>query len=84
MRCGVGPSLHALGVRPGSLLKLMGDYTPNELVLSLAKAKLQEPALFNGLHVFCFGGLARTCEWLHALANGQFELDADKGLRVHP
>jgi len=84
MRCGVGPSLRALGVRPGSLLKLMGDYTPNELVLSLAKAKLQEPALFNGLHVFCFGGLARTCEWLHALANGQFELDADKGLRVHP
>jgi methylenetetrahydrofolate reductase (NADPH) len=83
LRCGVGPSLRALGVRPGSLLKLMGDYTPNDLVLSLATAKFHEPTLFEGLHVFCFGGLARTCRWLHALAQGQFDIDTDKGLRLH-
>jgi len=82
LRCGVGPSLRALGARPGSLLKLMGDYTPNALVFSLANAKLREPDLFNGLHVFCFGGLVRTCTWLQSLMQGRFELDADKGLRV--
>lgn len=73
MRCGVGQSLRALGVRPGAMLKLMGDYSPNDLVAALAQAQLQAPNLFDGLHVFCFGGLVKTCKWLHAVANGQFE-----------
>jgi len=82
LRCGVGPSVRALGVRPGALLKLLGDYTPNDLVVALAQAKVQTPSLFTGLHVFCFGGLVKSCQWLHAVSRGQFELDMTQGLRM--
>jgi len=82
MRCGVGPSIRALGVRPGSLLKLMGDYTPNDLVVELAKARNSQPNLYSGLHVFCFGGLLRTCQWLNALAQGAFEIDTKYRLQT--
>lgn len=69
LRCGVGPSLRALGVKPGAILKLLGDHTPDALVQALAAQQLSDPRLFAGLHLFCFGGLFKTCKWLHSVAN---------------
>jgi methylenetetrahydrofolate reductase (NADPH) len=83
MRCGVGPSIRALGVRPGSLLKMMGDYTPSDLVVDLARARQSRPELFSGLHVFCFGGLLRTCQWLNTLAQGEFEIDSNGNVKTN-
>ncbi len=62
VRCGVGPSIRALGARPTSLVKLVGDHGPEKLMRTLAG--VPQPDLYDGLHFFTFGGFLRTCEWL--------------------
>lgn len=71
LRCGVGPSLRALGVKPGAILKLLGDHRPDSLLQSLAAEQLCSPQLFTGMHLFCFGGMLKTCKWLHDMAHSQ-------------
>jgi methylenetetrahydrofolate reductase (NADPH) len=74
MRCGVGPSIRALGARPTSLMKLIGDHGPEQVMCGLAEAYRRDQPEFDGVHLFCFGGYLRTCQWLHAVANGRFKL----------
>jgi methylenetetrahydrofolate reductase (NADPH) len=82
VRCGAGPSIRALGVRPGSLLKLLGDRGPEEVVRGLAAAQASGAADLDAIHLFCFGGFLRSAEWLHRVANGQFQLDDKASFRV--
>jgi methylenetetrahydrofolate reductase (NADPH) len=82
MRCGVGPSIRALGARPTSLVKLMGDHGPEKVLRGLADARVAGSADFNGVHLFCFGGYLRTCQWLHRVANGRFTLDDSGGFNT--
>lgn len=82
MRCGVGPSIRALGARPTSLVKLIGDHGPEPLLRELATRRVAEPGLFDGVHLFCFGGFRRTAEWLHRVSEGQFRLDEKGGFQV--
>jgi methylenetetrahydrofolate reductase (NADPH) len=82
MRCGVGPSIRALGARPTSLVKLMGDHGPEKVLRGLADARVAGTADFNGIHLFCFGGYLRTCQWLHRVANGQFTLNDSGGFSI--
>ncbi|MFC4311825.1 methylenetetrahydrofolate reductase [Steroidobacter flavus] len=72
VRCGVGPSIRALGARPTSLTKLIGDHGPEALVRTLADVS---PDRYDGLHFFTFGGFLRTCEWLQRVDQGAFTLD---------
>jgi methylenetetrahydrofolate reductase (NADPH) len=76
VRCGVGPSIRALGTRPGAFAKLLGEHGPENLLAELADSAIQRPEAFQGLHMFCFGGYLRTCRWLHAVASGHFKLNA--------
>jgi methylenetetrahydrofolate reductase (NADPH) len=72
VRCGVGPSIRALGARPSSMLSLAGRHTPDAVLHDLVRARAQAGgAVFDGVHWFCFGGFLRTCEWVNALANGR-------------
>jgi methylenetetrahydrofolate reductase (NADPH) len=64
VRCGAGPSIRALGARPTSLVRLIGDHGPEHVMHDLGNARLAQPGLFDGVHLFCFGGFLRTCEWL--------------------
>ncbi len=75
-RCGVGPSIRALGSRPGAFAKLLGEHGPEHMLTHLAESSIERPHVFQGLHMFCFGGYLRTCRWLHALASGNFNLNA--------
>lgn len=81
VRCGVGPSIRALGARPTSLVKLIGDHGPEHVMLDLANARVDQSSAFDGVHFFCFGGFLRTCEWLRKVAEGRFEL-TEKGFAV--
>lgn len=72
-RCGVGPSIRALGSRPGAFAKLLGEHGPEHLLTELAESAIDRPDAFQGLHMFCFGGYLRTCRWLHAVASGNFK-----------
>jgi methylenetetrahydrofolate reductase (NADPH) len=80
MRCGVGPSIRALGARPTSLLKLVGDHGPEPLIRTLAGEF--RPGLYDGLHLFTLGGFLRTCEWLERVSAGEFTLDDRGGFDV--
>ena len=80
LRCGVGPSVRALGTRPGALASLIGDRGPESVVRAIARAAADlEPI---GIHLYSFGGLARTCAWIDAVAHCRFELDEEKGFIV--
>ena len=82
LRCGAGPSIRALGARPGSFAKLLGDHGPEDLVRTLAVARLRGETDFSGIHLFCFGGFLRSCEWLHAIAAGRFRLTDGGGFSL--
>lgn len=80
VRCGVGPSIRALGARPTSLVKLIDDHGPEQLLRTLSG--VSRPELYDGVHFFTFGGLLRTCEWLQRVGAGEFTLDQHGGFRV--
>jgi methylenetetrahydrofolate reductase (NADPH) len=82
VRCGAGPSIRALGVRPGSLARLLGDRGPEDVVRGLATAQAAGIAGCSGIHLFCFGGFLRSAEWLHKVASGSFHLDERNSFRV--
>jgi methylenetetrahydrofolate reductase (NADPH) len=68
--CGVGPSIRALTARPRSMLKLISDSSPDLLLGHLTSELNRRPGLFNGIHLYSFGGFLRTAAWLRQLADG--------------
>jgi methylenetetrahydrofolate reductase (NADPH) len=84
MDCGVGASLQAFSKRAASLTKLLTVSTPDDIVVGLARRKVEAPeSPINGVHFFPFGGLKRTAEWANKIAAGDFEVtDDQQGLRV--
>jgi methylenetetrahydrofolate reductase (NADPH) len=67
-RCGVGPSIRALTARPASMLKLLGEHSPDALMRELARERSTCGNLFDGVHLFSFGGFLRTATWLRQYA----------------
>ncbi len=64
MMCGVGNSLRALH-RDKRLLGFMtNDYSPESLLKQLDEALPDAPGLIDGIHLFTFGKLAYTAEWI--------------------
>lgn len=70
-RCGVGPSIRALIGRPGAIGKMLGEHGPEAVMRDLGAAYEHDPATFDGLHFFCFGGYLRTCEWLRRVSEAE-------------
>jgi methylenetetrahydrofolate reductase (NADPH) len=64
VRCGVGPSIRALAARPGAMMKLLSEYTPDELLETLAAQSLPPGSRPDGIHLFSPGGFLRTSAWL--------------------
>jgi methylenetetrahydrofolate reductase (NADPH) len=62
--CGVGPSIRALTARSGSLVKLLSDRDPEILLDDLTAGLKHQPDLFDGVHLYSFGGFLRTAAWL--------------------
>jgi methylenetetrahydrofolate reductase (NADPH) len=82
LRCGAGASMRVLTARPAAFTKLLTDHGPESVLRALAEARCENPGEFEGVHLFCFGGFVRTCQWLQAIADGRFTLDDAEGFRV--
>ena len=82
MRCGAGASMRVLTARPAAFAKLLGDHGPESVLRGLAQARCANTSDFAGIHLFCFGGFVRTCQWLQALGEGRFTLDDAGGFKV--
>ncbi|MDZ7642939.1 MAG: hypothetical protein U5K76_01125 [Woeseiaceae bacterium] len=70
-QCGVSASARILKRRPGAA-RLLGQWTPDGLLRDLAHLRVMashcERPLFDEIHLFPFGGLGRSAEWLRELA----------------
>jgi methylenetetrahydrofolate reductase (NADPH) len=81
--CGAGPSLAAVSKHATNLTKLVTVSAPDEVIVSLAGYRQQQPQTrLQGVHFFPFGGLKRTAEWLGKIAQGEFELTSKGGFDV--
>jgi methylenetetrahydrofolate reductase (NADPH) len=63
VRCGIGASLRALARGHAAFARILAETDPGALIEVLAaKEDLAQP--IDGLHVFTFGGVRRTAEWI--------------------
>ena len=68
LMCGIGPSLRALRRRHTLSRGLTRRETPAALLTELAAAKEADPDLaMSGVHVFSFGSLARSAQFVESL-----------------
>jgi methylenetetrahydrofolate reductase (NADH) len=65
VRCGIGASLRALGRGQTAFARILAEATPDELIRSLVATEDGGNAI-DGLHLFTFGGVRRTAEWVRA------------------
>jgi len=64
VQCGVAASSHMLARRPGAVSRLLGRWTPDEMVAELALRSVASPKLpIAGIHVFPFGGLLQSIDY---------------------
>lgn len=68
LQCGIGASSRMLGRRPDAVSQLLGRWTPEAMLRPLARYKAESPgAQIAGIHVFPFGGLLRSVDFLTSL-----------------
>lgn len=76
--CGVGASIGTLARQAGRLVRLAAALAPGEIVVAVARARLDDPgSRFERFHFFPFGSLEATVAWAAALARGDFTLRHD-------
>ena len=73
-RCGVGASTKAILSRTASMTKLLTEAGPDPIIRDLAESKDLDGLQPISLHFFPFGGLTKTCRFVHALAEGRFDI----------
>jgi methylenetetrahydrofolate reductase (NADPH) len=67
LRCGVGPSLKVLRSRPDLAAYMTQRWRPDAIATDLAAAQAARPELgIEAFHLFAFGGLPASAEWLAA------------------
>ena len=64
IRCGIGASLRALARGHTAFARIMTEAGPDALIAELVPARGDTP--IEGLHIFTFGGVRRTAEWINA------------------
>jgi len=65
VRCGIGASLRALARGHTAFARILAEAGPDALIGALV-AEEDPSSPIDGLHVFTFGGVRRTAEWIHA------------------
>ncbi|HEY0388910.1 MAG TPA: hypothetical protein VGC71_10750 [Gaiellales bacterium] len=67
LACGIGPSVEVLRKKSGGLFRLATtrQWRPDDVAEGIARSTIDDPgSLFRGLHIFPFGGVERSAEWL--------------------
>jgi methylenetetrahydrofolate reductase (NADPH) len=74
--------MRVLSSTPTAFSRLLSDHGPEDVVRGLAQARSDGKCDFSGIHLYCFGGYLRTCEWLHTVAAGRFVLNDNGAFKV--
>jgi methylenetetrahydrofolate reductase (NADPH) len=64
LRCGIGNSMRALRGQIGRFGRLLTDTGPDEIMHGLLSAPKAATAPIAGFHLFPFGGLRKSAEWV--------------------
>jgi methylenetetrahydrofolate reductase (NADPH) len=64
LRCGIGNSMRALRSQIGRFGRLLTDTGPDEIMHGLLSAPKAAIAPIAGFHLFPFGGLRKSAEWV--------------------
>ena len=72
-RCGVRASMSMLTRHAEKIMHVLSESGPEALIYALAQREA-DTGRATGLHLFSFGGTARTARWRRALADGYIEL----------
>jgi methylenetetrahydrofolate reductase (NADPH) len=76
--CGIGPSMRVITRQAANIAKLLTVQTPDELMAGLAEFKATDTTgRLDGIHLYPFGGFAKTCNWFNTVKAGHFALDRD-------
>jgi len=76
--CGIGPSMRVLTRQAKNITKLLNVKAPDRLVCELAHYRASEPNCgIRRVHVYPLGGLRRSAQWIHQVADGEFTLGQD-------
>ncbi|HEY6440358.1 MAG TPA: hypothetical protein VIY55_10080 [Acetobacteraceae bacterium] len=70
IRCGIGASLRALARGHTAFARIMVEAGPDALISELVAAG-GEDAPIAAMHVFTFGGVRRTAEWIRAVSDAR-------------
>lgn len=74
--CGVGASMGFVKRNLGVVTKLVRDRAPDDLVIGLAQAVVEDPdMLITAPHFYTFGGLVRSVDWIDAVLEGRFKIN---------
>jgi methylenetetrahydrofolate reductase (NADPH) len=63
IRCGIGNSLRMLARGHTAFARIMVEAGPDELIDALVAGETTDTPI-AGLHIFTFGGMRRTAEWV--------------------
>jgi methylenetetrahydrofolate reductase (NADH) len=69
VRCGIGASLRALARGHTAFARILAEAGPDTLIDALVAGE-DGGWPIDGLHVFTFGGIRRTTEWIRATTTG--------------
>jgi methylenetetrahydrofolate reductase (NADPH) len=76
--CGIGPSMRVVTRQARNVAKLLTVQTPDALLAGLAEFRAADAERqLRGIHLYPFGGFARTCAWFSGVAEGRFALARD-------
>jgi methylenetetrahydrofolate reductase (NADPH) len=76
LRCGIGNSMRALRGQIGRFGRLLTDTGPDDVVRGLYAAPPAATASVAGFHLFPFGGLRKSANWLHDVQSDQPAMSA--------
>ena len=84
LRCGIGNSMRALRGQIGRYGRLLLDATPDEVMRGLQSAPGEATAGIAGFHLFPFGGLRKSANWLRSHRESAFGSSHLPASALHP
>jgi len=79
IRCGISSSMRLLVSKTSALAEHAKLTSVDELVLTFAQHKLENPdTAMSRAHFFAFGGMAQTANWITRVRSGDFDIDLER------
>ena len=79
-QCGIGNSMRLLLKRARDIRQMVMTRAPDDLLVGLARAWLEDEGLgegLGGIHLYPLGGIGKTAAWRKKVAEGDFYLGED-------